>query len=117
MTLCLWSILRINGSGFLEFYHIKQGVIKLKQYYSNKKIGIIETVFRGRRMEVMCSDGKKRMTRIPSRLKKGRRISRIHDGNVVEVVPWDIQDEKCDIVSKIENKSKANAINDKIFKI
>jgi len=63
----------------------------------------------------MCSDGKKRTARIPGRLKKGRRISRIHDGDVVEVVPWDIQDEKCDIVSKIENKSKA--IKDKIFKI
>lgn len=65
----------------------------------------------------MCSDGKKRMARIPGRLKKGRRISRIRDGDVVEVVPWDIQDEKCDIVSKIENKSKAKAMKEKILKM
>lgn len=68
----------------------------------------------------MCSDGKKRMARIPGRSKKGRRISRIHDGDVVygdvvEVVPWDIQDEKCDIISKVENKSKSKALNEKIL--
>ena len=55
----------------------------------------METCLGANRLKLKCGDGKKRMARIPGKMKK--RI-RIWENNVVIVVPWDFQDEKADVV-------------------
>ena len=46
----------------------------------------------------VCSDGKSRLARIPGR--KKRKLKRIRDGDLLIISPWDIQDEKADILHK-----------------
>lgn len=49
----------------------------------------------GSRIDVYCEDGKRRMARIPGRMK--RRIW-IKEGDYLVVVPWEVQsDAKCDV--------------------
>ena len=47
------------------------------------------------RMNVICGDGKSRMARIPGRMK---RKARVRAGDLLIIKPWDIQDDKADIV-------------------
>lgn len=83
---------------------------------NDKKIfGLVKTVHRGNRMQVVCTDGVDRLARLPGRLKRWRRISRIRNGDVVEVMPWSVENKKCDIVAKVYNRSKAQKLNDKIL--
>ena len=49
----------------------------------------------GSRIDVYCEDGKRRMARIPGRMK--RRVW-IRPGDYLVIVPWEVQsDEKCDV--------------------
>ncbi len=57
--------------------------------------GIADQLLGGSRLHVMCEDGKKRLARIPGRMK--RRMW-IREGDLVILNPWDFQDEKADIV-------------------
>ena len=47
------------------------------------------------RMHVICGDGKSRMARIPGRMK---RKARVRAGDLLIIKPWDIQDDKADII-------------------
>jgi translation initiation factor 1A len=47
------------------------------------------------RMNVICGDGKSRMARIPGRMK---RRARVRAGDLLIIKPWDIQNEKSDVV-------------------
>ncbi|MEF8847788.1 MAG: translation initiation factor eIF-1A [Candidatus Thermoplasmatota archaeon] len=58
--------------------------------------GVVERVLGGSRMRVSCEDGKSRLARIPG--SKKRSIKRIRSGDLVILKPWDIQDEKADIL-------------------
>ena len=55
----------------------------------NKRLG-------GSRMDVQCSDGKSRLARIPGR--KRRRMGRIRMGDLLIIAPWNIQNEKADVL-------------------
>lgn len=57
---------------------------------------IVNRVLGGSRMDVQSADGKSRLARIPGRMR--RRMGRIRMGDLLIISPWDIQDEKADIL-------------------
>lgn len=61
-------------------------------------LGICEQRVGGSRMKVRCMDGKKRICRIPGRLK---RKLWIREGDLLLIEPWDLGgDEKGDVIFK-----------------
>ncbi|MBS3772705.1 MAG: translation initiation factor 1A [Candidatus Thermoplasmatota archaeon] len=63
----------------------------------NELYAIIESVYKGSRMKVVAEDGTSRIARIPGSKRRG--MGRIRRGDLVIIVPWDIQpDEKADII-------------------
>lgn len=63
---------------------------------NNKEMfAIADRLMGGSRINVICADGKSRMARIPGRIKRKQRV---RAGDLVIIKPWDIQNEKADIV-------------------
>ncbi|MBI5065330.1 translation initiation factor eIF-1A [Candidatus Woesearchaeota archaeon] len=60
-------------------------------------IGICEQRVGGSRMKVRCMDGMTRICRIPGRLK---RTLWVREGDVLLVEPWELSDEKGDVIYK-----------------
>ncbi len=58
-------------------------------------LGTVETMLGANHIRVRCLDGITRMCRIPGKLKK--RVW-IRPGNVVIIVPWEIEPAKADVV-------------------
>ncbi len=54
----------------------------------------------GSRINVNCEDGKTRLARIPRARKKRRKLSRIRSGDLLIISPWEIQDDKADVLYK-----------------
>ena len=57
----------------------------------NEIMGLVTGMMGGSRMKVACKDGKERLCRIPGRLKNKVWV---RDGDVVIIVPWEIQGDK-----------------------
>jgi len=64
--------------------------------HKHEMYAVVDQVLGGSRMNVVCGDGKSRLARIPGG--KKRSIKRIRSGDLVIIRPWDIQDEKADVV-------------------
>jgi translation initiation factor 1A len=62
----------------------------------NEMFAIVNRVLGGSRMDVQSADGKSRLARVPGRMR--RRMGRIRMGDLIIINPWDIQDEKADIL-------------------
>lgn len=61
-------------------------------------IGMVDQLLGAKRMYVDCTDGKRRLCRVPGRAK--RRVW-VREGDFVLVEPWDIQgDERGDVIYK-----------------
>jgi len=58
-------------------------------------LGTVTKMLGGSRVTVQCMDGVTRMCRIRGKMKKRMWV---REGDTVIVVPWDVQDEKGDIV-------------------
>jgi translation initiation factor 1A len=76
-------------------------------------IGIIEQRLGGNRMGISCMDGKTRNCRVPGRLK---RKLWLRPNDIVIVQPWDLDDNKGDIIfkyriSQIEWLKRNNYLN------
>ena len=71
--------------------------IRLPLPNRNKKemFAIADRLLGGSRINVICGDGKSRLARIPGRMKRRQRV---RAGDLVIIRPWDIQNEKADIV-------------------
>lgn len=71
--------------------------IRLRLPKRNQKeiFAIAERLMGGSRINVICSDGKARMARIPGKMK---RSARVRTGDLLIIKPWDIQDEKADVI-------------------
>ena len=69
--------------------------LKLPNKRNNEMFAIADRLMGGSRINVVCADGKSRMARIPGRMKRRQRV---RAGDLVIIKPWDIQDEKADIV-------------------
>ena len=62
----------------------------------NKEMfGVADQLVGGSRIKVNCEDGRARLGRIPGKMK--RRMW-IRTGDLLIIKPWDIQDDKCDIL-------------------
>jgi len=69
--------------------------LKLPNKNNNEMFAIAERLMGGSRINVVCADGKSRMARIPGRMKRRQRV---RAGDLVIIKPWDIQDDKADII-------------------
>lgn len=72
-------------------------------------IGVVVQLLGANRMEVRCSDGKTRNSRVPGRFKRSMWLRR---GNAVIVQPWPDDNSKADIVFQY-NPSAANQLRKK----
>ena len=69
--------------------------LKLPNKNKDEMFAIAERLMGGSRIHVACADGKSRLARIPGRMKRRQRV---RAGDLVIIKPWDIQDEKADII-------------------
>lgn len=70
--------------------------LPLPKKQKNEVFAIVNRRLGGSRLKVACADGKSRMARIPG--SKKRKIKKLRDGDLLIVKPWDIQDEKADVL-------------------
>ena len=69
--------------------------LKMPNRKNQELFAIADRLMGGSRIHVVCADGKSRMARIPGRMKRRQRV---RTGDLVIVKPWDIQNDKADIV-------------------
>jgi len=81
-----------TAAGTVEEEYIR---LRLPNKKNNEIFAIADRLMGGSRINVICADGKSRMARIPGRMKRKQRV---RAGDLVIVKPWDIQDEKADII-------------------
>ncbi|MBD3311943.1 translation initiation factor eIF-1A [archaeon] len=73
-------------------------IIRVPLPKKDELMGVVEKLLGNARMYVRCTDGKKRLGRVPG---GKRRALYIREGNLVIVKPWEYEeDTKCDIVYK-----------------
>ena len=73
----------------------------------NEMFAIADRLMGGSRINVICADGKSRLARIPGRMKRKQRV---RAGDLVIIKPWDIQDEKADIIFRYR-RTQANILS------
>lgn len=78
-------------------YDEEQKVTRVKLPRGREVLGMIEQRFGGNKMMVSCLDGKSRNCRVPGRLK---RKLWLRSGDVVIVEPWELDENKGDIIFK-----------------
>lgn len=69
--------------------------LRLPNKKNNELFGIAERLMGASHIQVLCEDEKIRMTRIPGKMK---RKYKIRTRDLVIIKPWDVQDDKADIV-------------------
>lgn len=69
--------------------------LRLPNRKNNEMFAIADRLMGGSRINVVCADGKSRLGRIPGRMKRRQRV---RAGDLVIIKPWDIQNEKADII-------------------
>jgi len=72
-------------------------IVRAKLPRGKEVIGIIEQRLGGNKMNVNCLDGKTRNCRVPGRL---RRKLWLRPDDVVIIEPWELDDEKGDVIFK-----------------
>lgn len=68
--------------------------VKMPNEKINEMFAIADNILGGRRVSVVCADGKTRMARIPGKM---RRRQWVRNGDLIIVWPWDFQDSKADV--------------------
>jgi translation initiation factor 1A len=71
--------------------------LRLPKKQNKEMYAIAEQLMGGSRMNVICEDGKARLARIPGRMK---RRARVRTGDLLIIKPWDIQNEKADVIHR-----------------
>ncbi|DAC71852.1 MAG TPA: translation initiation factor 1A [Thermoplasmata archaeon] len=74
---------------------------------NNELFAIAEQLLGGSRIHVVCEDKKSRMARIPGKMK---RKARVRAGDLLIIKPWDIQNEKADIVFRY-SRTQASSLS------
>ena len=69
--------------------------LKLPNKKNKELFAIADRLMGGSRINVICEDGKARLARIPGRMKRRQRV---RAGDLVIIKPWDIQNDKADII-------------------
>lgn len=74
---------------------------------NHEMFAIADQLLGGSRIHVICEDKKSRMARIPGKMK---RRARVRAGDLLIIRPWDIQDEKADIVFRY-SRTQASSLS------
>jgi translation initiation factor 1A len=74
---------------------MEEEVTRVRLPHGGELLGEIQSLSGASRFIVYCKDGKTRTCRIPGRV---RRRIKIRVGDIVIVKPWEIEDEKGDII-------------------
>ncbi len=85
-----------------EYYRIP-----LPNRKNQEMFAIAERLMGGSRINVICEDKKSRMARIPGKMK---RKARVRAGDLLIIKPWDIQNEKADIVFRY-SRTQASSLS------
>jgi len=88
-----------EGEGYIR--------LRLPKKHNKEMFAIADQLMGGSRINVVCDDGKSRMARIPGKMK---RRARVRAGDLLIIKPWDIQNEKADIVYRY-NRTQANTLS------
>lgn len=75
--------------------------VSIPDKVKKEMFAVVVKILGGSRMDVKCQDSNSRMARIPG--SKKRRMGRIRIGDLLIIVPWDVQDEKADIICRYRN--------------
>ncbi len=68
---------------------------------------IADQLMGGSRINAVCEDGKARLARIPGKMKRRQRV---RAGDLMIIRPWEIQNEKADIVFRYK-RTQANTLS------
>lgn len=68
--------------------------VRLPKKSNNEQFAIAELMMGANHIRVRCSDGVTRLGRIKGKMKKR---AWIREGDIIIIVPWSFQDDKCDI--------------------
>ncbi len=79
--------------------------LRLPSRNGTELFGIADQLMGGSRIRVICGDGKSRLARIPGKMKRRQRV---RTGDLVIIKPWDIQNEKADIVFRYTRTQASN---------
>jgi len=92
-----YSIVTVNNKRNNNKQGSEDEYIRLRLPNKNKSemFAIAERLLGGSRMNAVCTDGKSRLARIPGRMKRRQRV---RAGDLIIIKPWDIQNEKADII-------------------
>jgi translation initiation factor 1A len=74
---------------------------------NNELFAIADQLLGGSRIHVICEDKKSRMARIPGKMK---RKARVRAGDLLIIKPWDIQNDKADIVFRY-SRTQASSLS------
>jgi translation initiation factor 1A len=78
--------------------------IPIPEKKDNEMFAIVNRLLGGSRMNVSSADGKSRLARIPGRMRRG--FGKIKIGDLIIISPWDVQDEKADILYRYRRNQK-----------
>ncbi|KYK29725.1 translation initiation factor 1A [Thermoplasmatales archaeon SG8-52-1] len=84
--------------------------LPLPKKNKNEMFAIADRLMGGSRVNAICADGKSRMARIPGKM---RRI-RVRTGDLLIIKPWEIQNEKSDVVYRY-GRTQSMALSRKKF--
>ncbi len=68
--------------------------VRLPKKSNSEQFAIAELMMGANHIRVRCSDGVTRLGRIKGKMKKR---AWIREGDIIIIVPWSFQDDKCDI--------------------
>ena len=91
-----------SGDGEEGYYRIP-----LPNRKNHEMFAIAERLMGGSRINVICEDKKSRMARSPGKMK---RKARVRAGDLLIIKPWDIQNEKSDIVFRY-SRTQASSLS------
>jgi translation initiation factor 1A len=95
----------------VKFNYQQENVrLPLPETNEDEMFAIVNRVLGGSRMDVQCSDGKSRLARIPGGKRRG--MGRIRIGDLLIISPWDIQNEKADVLHRY-NRYQAKFLSKK----
>lgn len=68
--------------------------VKMPNTRIGEMFALADQILGGRRLRVVCADGKTRLARIPGKMRRREWVSQ---GDLIILMPWDFQDEKADV--------------------
>ncbi len=84
-----------NRSGLTKRNEGEYIRLQLPKKHKKEMFAIADRLMGGSRINAVCEDGKSRMARIPGKMK---RRARVRAGDLLIIKPWEIQNEKADVV-------------------